>query len=109
MGIPQCLSLGSWPCHTWSSTTPTLVCKCIVFSRRWCVWRALRGKNPAVAVSLLLEFLLQPLAHPLAAFGHDFHFDFAQRARGILIRVHGPFAGGCFCFSDEEPITIPAH
>jgi len=34
-----------------------------------------------VAVGVLLEFLLQPLAHPLAAFGFDLEFNLAQRAR----------------------------
>jgi hypothetical protein len=29
-----------------------------------------------VAVSFGLEFLLQPLPHPFAAFGQYFHFDF---------------------------------
>jgi hypothetical protein len=35
----------------------------------------------AVVVGVVLEFLLQSLAHPLAAFGFDLEFDRAQRAR----------------------------
>ena len=39
----------------------------------------------AVAVGVLLEFLLESLAHPLAAFGFDLEFDLAQRTRSGLI------------------------
>jgi len=39
----------------------------------------------AVAVGVLLEFLLQSLAHPLAAFGLHLEFDLAQRARSGLV------------------------
>jgi len=39
----------------------------------------------AVAVGVLLEFLLESLAHPLAAFGFDLEFDLAQRARSGLV------------------------
>jgi hypothetical protein len=43
-------------------------------------WRWLRGKNLTRAVSFLLEFLLQALAHPVAAFGQYLVFDVPQRA-----------------------------
>ena len=35
----------------------------------------------AVLVGVLLQFLVQPLAHPLAAFGFHLEFNLAQRAR----------------------------
>jgi hypothetical protein len=37
----------------------------------------------AVALGILLEFLFQSLAHPLAAFGFHLEFDVAQRARSV--------------------------
>jgi hypothetical protein len=41
-------------------------------------WRWLRGKNLTGAVSFLLEFLLQALAHPFLAFGQHLVFNLAQ-------------------------------
>jgi hypothetical protein len=38
--------------------------------------RPLWGKNSAVAVRFSLQLLLQPLAHPFAAFGQNFHLYF---------------------------------
>jgi len=61
----------------------------------------------AVAVGVLLEFLLESLAHPLAAFGLDLEFDVAQGARLCLVRVHGPFTGVCLFDSGGEPFTPP--
>jgi len=40
--------------------------------RRW-LW----GKNPTAAVGLLLEFLLQALAHPFLAFSQHLVFNLA--------------------------------
>jgi hypothetical protein len=39
----------------------------------------------AVIVGVLLEFLLQSLAHPLAAFGFHLEFQRAQRARSSRV------------------------
>jgi hypothetical protein len=41
--------------------------------------RPLWGENSAVAVSLLLQFLLKPSAHPFPAFGFYFQFQLPQR------------------------------
>ena len=39
----------------------------------------------AVAVGVLLQFLLESLAHPLTAFGFDLQFNLAQRAGSGLL------------------------
>jgi hypothetical protein len=56
--------------------TPTTVRKCIGWLRRCHALRPLWGKNSAVAVTLFLELLSEPLPHPLAAFGQNFHLYF---------------------------------
>lgn len=59
----------------------------------------------AMAVGVLLEFLLQSLAHPLAAFGFHLEFNRAQRARSSRVRVHGPPIFGCWFRMGGKPFT----
>jgi len=62
------------------------------------------GKNRALRFDLRLEFLLEPLPHPFAAFHFHLQFHIAQGVAGTCIRVHvSPFVVFCFV-SDEEPV-----
>ena len=56
-----------------------------------------------MAVSFLLESLLQPPTRPFASFLQYFQFDVPQRPNRWLIRIHIPFYGLRFMLSDEEP------
>jgi len=64
-------------------TRPTAVRRGRIFLRRCWALRWLRGKNSAVAVSLLLEFFFEATPHPLAAFGLDGGFDLTQGRSGF--------------------------
>ena len=54
-------------------------------------------------LDLGLEFFFEALAHPLAAFGLDGQFQFAQRIAGACLRVH-QFTFHLVALSQEEPI-----
>jgi len=86
---------------------PTTVRRCMVCARPCRRWRWLWGNNLTGAVSFLLEFLLQPLAHPVAAFGQYLVFDLAQRAGAWMLCVHGPPIKRFRFRMGGEPFTIP--
>ena len=67
------------------------------------------GENSALAVSFLLEPLLQSLARPFAPFFQDFHLYFAQRARPIIIRDHWSFRKVNGCSSRMRNQLQPHH
>jgi hypothetical protein len=62
-----------------------------------------------LAVSFLLEPLLQSLACPFAPFFQDFHLYFAQRARPIIIRGHRSFRKVNGCSSRMRNQLRPHH
>jgi hypothetical protein len=51
--------------------------------------RPLWGQNPTVPVGLRLEFLLEALVHPFAAFSQNFFFAVSQEAGGVVRSIHG--------------------
>ena len=105
--MPHRPSAGFSPRHTCSRTTPKLVRNCSSSRLRCCAFRPPRGKNRALLFDLRLELLLEPSAHPFAAFGFHFQFQFPQGITSAGVRVHAlPLVIGCY-LSDEEP-TFPA-
>jgi hypothetical protein len=65
------------------------------------------GKNPTVLVGLLLQLLLEALAHPLLTFDEHLRLDFPQRTTGFLFRVLHTDLLGWFSDSGGEPFTPP--
>ena len=57
-----------------------------------------------MSLDLGLELFFEAAAHPLAALGLDFQFQFTQRIASACLRVHVlPLVIGC-SHSEEEPI-----
>jgi hypothetical protein len=59
-----------------------------------------------LAGGFFLELSLQPLAHPIAPFGQNFHFDIAQGAQFWVLRGHRHSLSMHCLFSDEEPYCL---
>ena len=64
------------------------------------------GKNPTMLVGLLLQLLLEAVAHPLLAFGQNLRLDLPQRTTGFRFRVLHADLLVWFSDSAGEPFTL---